>query len=259
MPTKVCLVKAMVFSVVIYGCENWTIKKSWVPTNWCFWTVVLEKTLERPLTAGDPTSPSKRRSVLGVHWKDWCWSWSSNTLATWCEELTHWKRPWCWERLKAGEGDDRRWDSWMASATWWTWVWVNSGSWWQTGMPGLLQFMRSQSRTRLSDWTELNYLPMTLRQLRGFLGITGYCCIWIPGHGELAQPLYKLMTETQQAQTDKLVWSPDTQRLFRALQTALLQAPALSLPIGSEFNLSLKEKVWPWQFWHNPKGLISSL
>ena len=71
----------------------------------------------------DPTSPSWRRSVLGVHWKDWCWSWNSNTSATWCEELTHWKRPWCWERLKAGgEGDDRGWDGWMASPIWWTWV-----------------------------------------------------------------------------------------------------------------------------------------
>ena len=60
---------------------------------------------------GDPTSPSWKRSVLGVHWKDWCWSWNSNTLATSCEELSHWKRPWCWERLRAGgEGDDRmRW------------------------------------------------------------------------------------------------------------------------------------------------------
>ena len=60
---------------------------------------------------GDPTSPSSRKSVLNIHWKDGCWSWNSNTLATWCEELTHWKRPWCWERLKAGgEGDDRGWD-----------------------------------------------------------------------------------------------------------------------------------------------------
>ena len=56
---------------------------------------------------GDPTSPFWRRSALGFLWKDWCWSWSSNTLATWGKELTHWKRPWCWERLKAGEeGDD---------------------------------------------------------------------------------------------------------------------------------------------------------
>ena len=61
------------------------------------------------------------KSVLNIHWKDWCWSWNSNTLATWCEELTHLKRPWCWERLRAGgEGDDRGWDGWMASPTQWT-------------------------------------------------------------------------------------------------------------------------------------------
>ena len=59
---------------------------------------------------GDQTSQSSRKSVLNIHWKDWCWSWSSNTLGTWCEELTHWKRLWCWERLKAGEQDDRGWD-----------------------------------------------------------------------------------------------------------------------------------------------------
>ena len=83
---------------------------------------------------------------------------------------------------------------------------------------------------------------MTLRQLRGFLGITGYCCIWIPGYGELAQPLYKFINETQQAQTDKLVWSPETQTAFKALQTALLQAPSLSLPTRSEFNLFVAER-----------------
>ena len=85
-------------------------------------------------------------------------------------------------------------------------------------------------------------LPMTLRQLRGFLGITCYCPIWIPGYGELARPLYKLIAETQQAQTDKLVWSPDTQMAFKLLQTALLQAPALSLPTGSEFSLFVAER-----------------
>ena len=86
---------------------------------------------------GDPTSPSLRKLVLNIHWKDWCWSWNSNTLAPWCEELTHLKRP--WERLKAGgEGDDRGWDGWMASLTQWTWVWVNFGSWQWTGRPGML-------------------------------------------------------------------------------------------------------------------------
>ena len=83
---------------------------------------------------------------------------------------------------------------------------------------------------------------MNLRQLRGFLGITGYCHIWIPGYEELAQHLYKLTAETQQAQTDKLVWSPETQKAFKVLQTALLQAPALSLPTGSEFNLFVTER-----------------
>ena len=111
---------------------------------------------------GDPISPSLRRSVLGVHWKDWCWSWNSNTLATWGEELTHLKRPWCWERLKAGgEGDDRGLNGCMASPTRWTWGWVDSGSWWWTGRPGVLQFMGSQ-RVR-HDWvTELNWCVLTL-------------------------------------------------------------------------------------------------
>ena len=95
---------------------------------------------------------------LGCSLKDWCWSWNSNTLATWCEELTHLKRPWCWGRLRVGgEGDDRGWDGWMASPTRWTWVWVDSSSWWQTGRPGVLQSMGSQ-RVRHSwamNWTEL--------------------------------------------------------------------------------------------------------
>ena len=100
---------------------------------------------------GDPTSPSWRKSVLNIHWKDWCWSWNPNTLAAWCEELTYLKRPWCWEKLKAGgEGDNRGWDGWMASLTQWTWVWVNSRSWWWTGRPGVLQSMGSQ-RVR-HDW-----------------------------------------------------------------------------------------------------------
>ena len=84
------------------------------------------------------------------------WSWNANTLATWCEEVTHWKRPWCWRRLKTGgKGDDREWDDWMASPTQWTWVWVNSGSWWWTGRPGVLQSMGSQRVGH--DWaTKLN-------------------------------------------------------------------------------------------------------
>ena len=131
-------------------------KDSWVLKNWCCWTVVLKKTPESLGPQGDPVSPSWRKSVLNVHWKDWCWSWNSNTLYTWSEELSHLKRPWCWERLKAGgEGDDRGWDGWMASLTQWTWVWVNSSTWWWTGRPGMLRCMGSK-RVR-HDWaTELN-------------------------------------------------------------------------------------------------------
>ena len=94
--------------------------------------------------------------------KDWCWNWNSNTLDISCKELTHWKRPWCWEGLGAGgEGDNRGWNGWMASPTWWTWVWVNSGSWWWTGRPGVLRFTGSQRvghdwATEL-NWTELNW------------------------------------------------------------------------------------------------------
>ena len=84
-------------------------------------------------------------------------------------------------------------------------------------------------------------LPMTLRQLKGFLGIKGYCCIWVLGYGELALPLYQLITETQQAQTDKLAWSSEIQKVLQAPQTALLQAPTLTLPTGSEFSLLLKK------------------
>ena len=151
LPTMIRLVKAMVFPVVRYGCESWTIKKSWMPKNWCFWTVVLEKTLESSLDCME-IQPVHPKEISPEYSLKGCWS--SNTLATWCEELTHWKRPWCRERLKAGrEGDNSGWDGWMASPTQWTWVWVNSGSWWWTGRPGKLQSTGLQSRTWLSYWT----------------------------------------------------------------------------------------------------------
>ena len=110
---------------------------------------------------GDPTSPFWRRSALGFLWKEWCYSWNSSILATSCEELTHWKRLWCWERLGAGgRGDNRGWDGWMASPTRWAWVWVNYGSWWWTGRSGVLRAIHgvAKSRTLLSDWTELNWI-----------------------------------------------------------------------------------------------------
>ena len=112
LPTKVRLVKAMVFLDVMCGCESWTIKKAEHWRTGAFEQCCVEEDFWESLgQCGDPTSPSERKSVLNIHWKNWCWSWNFNTLATWCKELTHWKRHWCWERLKAGgEGDDRGWD-----------------------------------------------------------------------------------------------------------------------------------------------------
>ena len=122
-------------------------KEGWSPKNWCFWTVV--KPLEVPLDCKEiqPVNPKENQSWIFIG----SWSWSSNTLATWFEELIHLKRPWCWERLNVGgEGNDRGWGCWIASPTWWTWVWPSSGSWWRKRKPGMLQSMGLQ-RVR-HDW-----------------------------------------------------------------------------------------------------------
>ena len=157
-----------------YGCESWTIKKTecWridAFELWCW-----RRLLRVPWTARRSNQSILRRSVLDVHWKDWCWSWNSNTLATWCEELTHLRRPWCWERLRAGEeGDDRGWDGWMASPTQWVWVWVDSGSWWWTGRTRVLQFMGSQ-RVGHDGVTELNWTATKAMKV-GMKGGNRFC------------------------------------------------------------------------------------
>ena len=152
------LVKGMVFPVVMYGLWKLDYKESWVLKNWCFWTLVLEKTLESPLNCKEiqPVHPKRDQSWVFIGRTDFETE-TPNTLATWCEELIHLKRHWCWERLRAGgEGDDRGWDDCMASLTQCTWVWVDSESWWWTGRPGMLQFMGSQRVGH--DWvTELNW------------------------------------------------------------------------------------------------------
>ena len=157
---KVHLVKTMVFPAVMYGCESWAIKKAehWridAFELWCW-----RRLLRVPWTAGR-SNQLILKEISPEYSKDWCWSWDSNTLATWYEELIPWKRPWCWERLKAGrEGDNRGWDGWMESPTWWTWVWARSRCWWWTGKPGMLQSIGWQRVvhdwvTELI-WTELN-------------------------------------------------------------------------------------------------------
>ena len=113
----VCLVKAMALPKVIYECKNWTIKKAGCQRIDLLNCGVGEDSWKSLGLQGDPTSPSWRKSVLNIHWKDWCWSWSPNTLATWCEELTHWKRPWCWEGWRTGGEGNRGWDGWMVSPT----------------------------------------------------------------------------------------------------------------------------------------------
>ena len=155
LPAKVCLVNAMVFPVVTYVCESWTIKKAEHRRidafgQWCW-----RRLLRVPWTAQRSSQSILKEISPEYSLEGLSWSWNCNTLATWCEELTHLKRPWCWERLKAEEeGDDRGWDGWMASLTQWTWVWVNSGSWWWTGRPAVHGV--AKSRTWLSNWTELN-------------------------------------------------------------------------------------------------------
>ena len=140
------------------GCEGWIVKKAEHRRIDAFKLWSWRQLLKVPWTARKSNQSILKDTSLGIHWKDWCWGWNSNTLATSCEVLPHWKRAWRWEGLGAGgKGDDRGWGGWMASPTRYTWVWVNSRSWWWTERPGVLRFMGLQSRTRLSDWTELNW------------------------------------------------------------------------------------------------------
>ena len=137
----------MIFTVVMYECESWAVKKAEPPRTDAFELRCWKRLLRVPWAARKSNQSILKEPVLNIHWKDWCCRWNSNTSTTWCEELTYWKRPWCWERLKAGgEGADRGWhhqlnghefDSWRAAV-----------------------HCVAKSRTQLSDWTELNWWLM---------------------------------------------------------------------------------------------------
>ena len=158
LPTKVHLVKAMVFPVVMYGCESWSIKEGEHRRIDAFELWSCRRLLRVPWTARSFNQSilkniNPKYSLEGLMLKL-----KLQYLATWCEGWTHWKRPWCWERLKVGEGDNRGWQVWMVTLNWWTWVWTSSGRWWWTGKPGMLQSMGSQRvrQTKWLNWTELN-------------------------------------------------------------------------------------------------------
>ena len=131
-------------------------KESLALKNWCFWPVVLEKILESPLDFKEikPVHPKGNQSWIFIGRTD------AEAPILWPPYVKSWlkRRPWCWERLKAGgEGDDGEWDGWMISLTQCTWVWARPASWWSAGKLGVLQSMGLQSQTQLSDWTELNW------------------------------------------------------------------------------------------------------
>ena len=167
LPTKVCLVKPMVFPVVMYGCECWTIKKAEHQRIdafqlWC-WRRLWE------LQEIKPVNP--RKSTVTIHWKDWCWSWSSNTLATWCEKPTSFEKTLMLGKIEGRRRRAQQRTRWLDGITQlipqsyhtqWTWVWASSGRRWRTGKPGMLQSTESQ-RVR-HDWA-------TEQQLKYFTAI----------------------------------------------------------------------------------------
>ena len=158
LPTKVHLVKAIVFPVVMYGCESWTVKKTECQRVDAFELWCWGRLLRVPWTGRRSNQSILKEISPGYSLEGLMLKLKLQDFGHLMRRVDSLERPWCWEGLGAGgEGDDRGWNGWMTSPTRWTWVWVNSGSWWWTGRPSVLQFMGSQSWTWMSDWTELNW------------------------------------------------------------------------------------------------------
>ena len=155
LPTKVRLVKAVVFPVVMYGCESWTVKKAEHRRIDAFELWCWRRLLRVPWTARRSNQFILKEISPGIFLEGMMLKLKLQNFGHSCEELTHWKRLWWWEGLGAGVGDDRGWDGWMASLTRWMWVWMNSRSWWWTGRPGVIHGV-AKSRTQLKDWTDTN-------------------------------------------------------------------------------------------------------
>ena len=160
LPTKVCLVKAMVFPVVMYGCESWTVKKAERQRIDAFELWCWRRLLRVPWTARRSNQSILKEISPGISLEGMMLKLNLQYFGHLMRTVDSLEKTLIWEGLGAGgEGDDRGWDGWMASLTRWTWVWVNSGSWWWTGRPGVLRFMGSQ-RVR-HDWaTELNWTEL---------------------------------------------------------------------------------------------------
>ena len=172
--TKVCLVKAMVFPLVMHRCKSWTIK-SWVPKNWCFWTVVLEKTLQSPLDCKEIQPVHSKEISPGCSLEGMMLKLKLQYFGHLMRRVDSLEKTLCWEGLGAGgEGDDRRWDGWMASLTQWTWIWVNSGSWWWKRRPGMLQSWghKESDTTERLNWTEHQGCTSSLC----FFNLYAECC-----------------------------------------------------------------------------------
>ena len=153
----------MVFPVVMYGCERWTVKKAERRRIDAFKLWCWSRLLRVPWTARRSNQSILKKISPGISLEGMMLKLKLQYFGHLMRRVDSLEKLWCWEGLRAGgEGDDRGWYGWMASRTRWKWAWVNSGRWWWTGRPGVLRFMGLQSHTRLRDWTELNWTELML-------------------------------------------------------------------------------------------------